>query len=130
MQPVTVVVFSLAALLALGAPCAASEPPQIHDHVVLTKASPGCVRREEFDRLVELATQHDERGFKHYMVGHKCPVLKVGTAAIYQDQAFSGRAMCIRPLGRTDCFWIPSAAAQKADGTNADTSRQQGTTDQ
>jgi hypothetical protein len=113
-QPLTLV-FSLVALLASGLPSAAKGPLRIEDRVVLTKASPACVRREEFDRLVELAAQHDASGFVQYMTDRKCPVLKVGTTAIYYDSGFSGRAMCIRPLGETDCLWIPSAAAQKAD---------------
>jgi hypothetical protein len=123
MQRMTLV-FSLVVLLLSGLPLAAKKPLQVEDRVVLTKASPACLRREEFDRLVELASQHDASGFVQYMADHKCPVLKVGTTAIYHDSGFSGRAMCIRPLGETDCLWIPSAAAQKADRVRGTTLRE------
>ncbi len=86
---------------------------------MLIKASPGCVRREEFDRLVDIAQQHKqqhkEAAFAQYKRSHKCSVLEAGATGIYKDWGFQGRAMCIRPAGQTDCLWIPSAAAQKAD---------------
>jgi hypothetical protein len=47
------------------------------------------------------------------MASHHCPVLQPGTAAVYDDLAHSGRAMCVRRPGDTNCFWIPSAAVQK-----------------
>jgi hypothetical protein len=129
-QSLVTVLLSLMVLLALGVTSASSEPLEIKDRVVLTKASPGCVRREEFDRLVELAARHDENAFAEYMLGHECPVLKVGTTATYQDSGFSGRAMCVLPTGRADCLWIPSAAAQKANGTKRGTLRHRATVEQ
>ena len=103
--------FIVLSLVALGLPLVAQEPPRLEDRVVLIKASPGCVRREEFDRLVDIAQQHKEAAFAQYMRSHKCPVLEACTTGIYKDWGFQGRAMCIRP----DCLWIPSAAAQTAD---------------
>ena len=107
--------FIVLSLVALGLPLVAQEPPRLEDRVVLIKASPGCVRREEFDRLVDIAQQHKEAAFAQYMRSHKCPVLEAGTTGIYEDWGFRGRAMCIRPAGQTNCLWIPSAAAQTAD---------------
>ena len=103
--------FIVLSLVALGLPLVAQEPPRLEDRVVLIKASPGCVRRVEFDRLVDIAQQHKEAAFAQYMRSHKCPVLEACTTGIYKDWGFQGRAMCIRP----DCLWIPSAAAQTAD---------------
>ena len=104
---------SVVVSLALAAPLAAKEPPQTGERVLLTKASPGCAKREEFDRLVDIAQGHDAAAFADYMANHNCPVLQAGTIAIREDSAFSGRAMCVRRPGDADCFWIPSAAAQK-----------------
>jgi hypothetical protein len=101
-------------LFTLAAPVAAKEPIHIGHDVVLTKASPACAKRSEFDALVELAERRDAAGFADYMASHDCPVLNAGTAALYEDQAFSGRAMCIRRPGDSNCFWIPAAAVQKA----------------
>jgi hypothetical protein len=109
------VLLSFLALAALGSPSLAGEPLRLEDRVVLIKASPGCVNREEFDRLVDIAQQHEEAAFVHYVRSHKCPVLEAGTTGIYKDGGFRGRAMCIRPAGESECLWIPSAAAQKAD---------------
>jgi hypothetical protein len=99
-------------LLAFGVPSVAKELRK-DDRVVLIKASPGCANRQEFDRLVDLAQGRNAVRFAEYMASHNCSVLEVGTTATYEDWAFSGRAMCIRPLGAADCLWIPSAAAQK-----------------
>lgn len=63
--------------------------------------------------MIDFAQQRDAVGFANYMASHNCPVLQAGTTAVYEDSAYSGRAMCIRPLGASDCFWIPSAAAQE-----------------
>ena len=83
------------------APIAAKERLQSDNRVVLIKASPGCANRR------------DAVGFAEYMASHNCPVLQAGTAAVYEDLAFSGRAMCVRRPGDTGCFWIPSAEVQK-----------------
>ncbi len=74
------------AWLALESPPLAGEPPKLEHRVVLIKASPGCVNREEFDRLVNIAQQH--------MTSHKCPVLEL---------ALPGAAQCasvppVRPI--------------------------------
>jgi hypothetical protein len=95
------------------APIAAKERLQSDNRVVLIKASPGCANREEFEAMIDLAQRRDAVGFAEYMASHNCPVLQAGTAAVYEDQAFSGRAMCIRRPGDTGCFWIPSTAVQK-----------------
>ena len=92
------------------APIAAKERLQSDNRVVLIKASPGCANREEFEAMIDLAQRRDAVGFAEYMASHNCPVLQAGTAAVYEDQAFSGRAMCVRRPGDTGCFWIPSAA--------------------
>ena len=107
------VALSLVVLLALAGPLPAKEPLQAGERVVLTKGSPGCAKREEFDRLVDIAQRHDAVAFTQYRANHKCPVLQAGTIAIREDWAYSGRAMCIRRPGESDCLWIPSAAAQK-----------------
>jgi hypothetical protein len=107
------VTLSFVILLALAAPLAAKQQLQMAHRVVLTKASPGCAKREEFDTMIDFAQQRDAVGFAKYMASHNCPVLQAGTTAVYEDGAYSGRAMCIRPLGASDCFWIPSAAAQE-----------------
>jgi hypothetical protein len=91
----------------------AKEQFQSNNHVVLIKAIPGCASREEFDAMIEFAERRDAAGFAAYMASHNCPVLQAGTTAIYEDLAFSGRAMCVRRPGDTNCFWIPSAAVQK-----------------
>jgi hypothetical protein len=105
-------------LLAWGVPSAAAkEPLRKDDRVVLIKASPGCTNRQEFDRLVDLAQSRNAVRFAEYMASHNCSVLRVGTTASSEDWAFSGRAMCIRPLGAADCLWIPGAAAQKIGQT-------------
>jgi hypothetical protein len=102
----------LIVLLTLVAPLSAKEQLQT-ERVVLTKASPGCAKIEEFDRLVEIAQQRDAIAFAQYMASHNCPVLQAGTIAIREDWAFSGSAICIRRSGDADCLWIPSAAVQK-----------------
>ena len=94
-------------------PVAAKEQIQPDNRVLLIKASPACANREEFEALIDLAHRGDAAGFANYMATHHCPVLQPGTAAVYDDQAYSGRAMCVRRPGDTNCFWIPSAAAQK-----------------
>ncbi len=104
---------SIVVLLALAGPVAATEPIQVGHRVVLTKSSPACAKRTEFDTLVALAQRRDAAGFADYMASHNCPVLERGTAAVYEDLAFSGRAVCIRRPGDTTCFWIPAAAVQK-----------------
>jgi hypothetical protein len=91
----------------------AKEQLQSNNHVVLIKAIPGCANREEFDAMVDLAQRRDAAGFAAYMASHNCPVLQPGTAAVDEDLALSGRAMCVRRPGDTSCFWIPSAAVQK-----------------
>jgi hypothetical protein len=106
------VALSLVVLLTLVAPLSAKGQLQT-ERVVLTKASPGCAKIEEFDRLVEIAQRRDAIAFTQYMASHNCPVLQAGTIAIREDWAFSGRAICIRRSGDADCLWIPSAAAQK-----------------
>jgi hypothetical protein len=96
------------------APVTAKEQLQADDNrVVLIKAIPGCANREEFEAMIDLAQRHDAVGFAVYMARHNCPVLQSGTAAVDEDLAFSGRAMCVRRPGDTSCFWIPSAAVQK-----------------
>ena len=50
-----------------------------------------------------------------YMASHNCSVLQAGTATIYEDSTFSGRAMCVRRPGDSSCFWIPSPAVQKPE---------------
>ena len=107
------VVFSVVVLIASGAPLAAKEQILSEDRVVLTKASPACAKREDFDTLIDLAQRRDAAGFADYMANHNCPVLQPGTAAVYEDLAFSGRAMCVRRPSDTNCLWIPSAAVQK-----------------
>lgn len=110
-----VLLLSFAVLLTAGASLAEQDQLNLEDRVVLTKASPGCVKRTEFDTMVEIARRHDPVAFAHYMTRHKCPVQEAGTTGIYEDRGFEGRAMCIRRPGRPDCLWIPSAAAQKVD---------------
>jgi hypothetical protein len=100
-------------LLVSVAPIAAKEQLQSDNRVVLIVASPGCASRKEFDAMIDLAQRRDAVGFAAYMASHNCPVLQAGTAAVYEDMAFSGRAMCVRRPGDTNCFWIPSAAVQK-----------------
>jgi hypothetical protein len=80
-----VLLLSFAVLLTVGVPLAAQDQLKLEDRVVLTKASPGCVRREEFDTLIEIAQQRDEVAFAQYMRSHKCPVLEIGTIGIYED---------------------------------------------
>ncbi len=101
-------------LLTSAAPVAATEPIHIDHRVVLTKPSPACAKRSEFDALIELAQRRDAARFGDYMASHDCPVLNPGTAALYEEQALSGRAMCIRRPGDTNCFWIPTAAVEEA----------------
>jgi hypothetical protein len=108
------VALSLAVSVALAAPLAAKESLQADHRIVLTKTSPGCAKREEFDALIDLAQRRDAVGFAKYMASHNCPVLHAGTAAIYEDRAYSGRAMCVRRQGDSDCLWIPTAAVQQA----------------
>jgi hypothetical protein len=107
------VALSFVVLVAFGSPLAAKEQFQSNNHVVLIKAIPGCASREEFDAMIDLAERRDEAGFAAYMASHNCPVLQSGTVAVYEDLAFSGRAMCVRRSGDTSCFWIPSAAVQR-----------------
>jgi hypothetical protein len=95
------------------APVAAKEQFPSDNRVVLIKAIPGCANREEFDAMIDLAQRRDEAGFTAYTASHNCPVLQAGTAAVYEDLAFSGRAMCVRRPGDTSCFWIPSAAVER-----------------
>lgn len=94
-------------------PIAAKEHLQSDNHVLLIKTSPGCASRSDFEAMIDLAQRRDAVGFAEYMANHNCPVLQAGTAAVYEDLAFSGRAMCVRRPGDTSCFWIPSAAVQK-----------------
>lgn len=96
-----------------AAPVTAKEQLQSDNRVVLIKAIPGCANREEFEAMIDLAQRRDAAGFAAYMANHNCPVLQAGTAAVYEDLAYSGRAMCVRRLGDASCFWIPSAAVQK-----------------
>jgi hypothetical protein len=104
---------TLLTLFALAMPVAAKEQVQSDNHVLLIKASPGCANREEFEAMIDLAQRRDAAGFANYVASHHCPVLQPGTAAVYDDLAYSGRAMCVRRPGDTNCFWIPSAAVQK-----------------
>ena len=106
------IALSFVVLLALASPAAANEP-QTPSHVVLIKAIPGCANREEFEAMIDLAQRRDPVGFAAYMASHNCPVLQPGTAVVYEDRAYSGRAVCVRRPGDTSCFWIPSAAVQK-----------------
>ena len=107
------VALSFVMLVTFASPLAAKEQIQSDDRVVLIKAIPGCANREEFEAMIDLAQHRDEAGFAAYMASHNCPMLQAGTAAVYEDLAFSGRAMCVRRPGDTSCFWIPSAAVQR-----------------
>jgi hypothetical protein len=101
------------AFFALAMPVAAKEQVQPDNRVLLIRATPGCANREEFEAMLDLAQRRDGAGFVNYMASHHCPVLQPGTAAVYDELAYSGRAMCVRRPGDTYCFWIPSAAVQK-----------------
>jgi hypothetical protein len=57
------VALSLVVLLAFARPLLAREPVDAGEGVVLTKASPACAKREDFDRLIELAQRRDAVGF-------------------------------------------------------------------
>jgi hypothetical protein len=103
---------TLLTLFALAMPVAAKEQVQPDNHVLLIKASPGCANREEFEAMIDLAQRRDAASFANYLASHHCPVLQPGTTAVYDDLAYSGRAMCVRRPGDTNCFWIPSAAVQ------------------
>jgi hypothetical protein len=107
------IILPLLLLFVSVVPVTGKEQLQSDNRVVLIKAIPGCANREEFEAMIDLAQRRDAAGFAEYMASHNCPVLQAGTAAVYEDRAYSGRAVCVRRRGDASCLWIPSGAVQK-----------------
>jgi len=83
---------------------------------VMTRASLGCRDRAVFERLTKFAVEGDKDSIKNYrieqMLAGVCTMLDEGRQVHLEDTAISGGLVCVRPRGRTACYWVNKDAVK------------------
>ena len=82
--------------------------PNSGQWIVIKSGIIGCGSAEHIGRLNELKASQDREAATKFVREH-CALLKVGTEA--QVEEFTGGlfgypAICVRPRGQTECFWV------------------------
>lgn len=88
-------------------PAPAAAPP---DGLFITKDDlPGCVRREDFDALTNMARSGDMEAFKKLSlagwVSGRCTVFKKGQRVYLEETAFWSGMQRLRIHGETKSYW-------------------------
>jgi hypothetical protein len=71
--------------------------------VELKHDAPGCYKREDMDKLLELVLAKD-RLPEAAMISSACPIMSKDAAYTVSERPFSDN-ICIRKVGEVDCRW-------------------------
>jgi hypothetical protein len=88
---------------------AASTPPKAVQ--TFTKENtPGCYKKEDWERLGRLVAEGDREAFSKlmgsYLAGGQCRMIRADTH-VYVESAGIFSDPCVRPQGETECLFVP-----------------------
>jgi hypothetical protein len=72
----------------------------------------GCVKYDDWKRLLDFAYQKDQEAFLKFATGH-CTMIPPNIQAYVEDSAVMTKSVCIRPRGQTECVWVPRSRVIK-----------------
>ena len=91
-------------------------PLLLSGNVVATKSAiGGCHTTKSFDKFITLLNEDEEAARKFFGGADDCDVIKVDTRGKIEDTSAWRNAVCFRPDGEPDCYWIPMNAAERSN---------------
>jgi hypothetical protein len=73
-----------------------------------------CKSRDDYHKIVELSLAHDHDAVVAFLAprlrSRVCAVLRQAQDLTVTDRAILDGAVCVRPRGDPDCYWLPELA--------------------
>jgi hypothetical protein len=103
--------------LLVGTAYAADDAPLIGDEGRIKFTLPACKTVESLDKLRDIARSGDQAAYEklifRVVTSGECISLERGQAVNVEHFSFWHSALCVRPQGEPDCWWIIQPGVSK-----------------